>query len=154
MAFKIVLTCNCIAGHWLAGLHFCSTCRLAEPRGISDCFFCRSRPMQFFTSNSLAAHLGGGRGGQGGVPVTEGPKVSAFQGFGEGKPKVLDTVTGETLTAPPGAIHSPLGNCLRTNISNLANSTHKLCYRPMKLYPRGHLSRIVFIAGLELILAG
>ena len=96
--------------------------------------------MQFFTSNSLAAHLGGGRGGQGGVPVTEGPKVSAFQGFGEGKPKVLDTVTGETLTAPPGAIHSPLGNCLRTNISNLANSTHKLCYRPIFIYMNANLS--------------
>src|SRR6266436_8518592 len=46
-------------------------------------------PMQFFTSNSLAAHLGGGRGCQGGVPVT-----------------------GETLTASPGAIPSPPRNCL------------------------------------------
>src|SRR5437868_2820571 len=112
MAFKSVLTCNCIAGHWLVGLRFYSTCRLTEPRETSDCFFCPLSQRQFFTSNSLATHLGGGRGGQGGDPVTEGPKVSAFQGFGEGKPKLLDTVTGETLTAPPGAIHSPLGNCL------------------------------------------
>src|SRR6058998_163464 len=68
--------------------------------------------MQFSKSNSLAAHLGGGRGSQGGVSVTEGPKVSGFQGFGEGNPKLLDTVTGETLTAPPGAIPSPPPNCL------------------------------------------
>src|SRR5438093_12484924 len=112
MAFKMVLTCNCIAGHWLAVLCFYSTHKLAQSRQISDCFLYPMTPRQFFTSNSLAAHLGGGRGSQGGVPVTEGPKVSGFQGFGEGNPKVLDTVTGETLTASPGAIPSPLGNCL------------------------------------------
>src|SRR6266699_6401372 len=114
MAFKMVLTCNCIAGHWLAGLRFSSTHKLAQAGEISDCFKrgLPTVPMQLFTSNSLAAHLGGGRGSQGGVPVTEGPKVSGFQGFGEGNPKVLDTVTGETLTASPGAIHSPPRNCL------------------------------------------
>src|SRR5713101_9958815 len=114
MAFKMVLTCNCIAGHWLAGLRFYSTHKLAQAGEISDCFLWARPPfpMQFFTSNSLAAHLGGGRGSQGGVPVTEAPKVSGFQGFGEGNPKLLDTVTGETLTAPPGAIPSPLRNCL------------------------------------------
>src|SRR3989442_621925 len=106
----MVLTCNCIAGHWAVGLRFYSTHKLIEPGEISDCFLCSCpwRPMQFFTSNSLAAHLGGGRGCQGGVPVTEGPKVSGFQGFGEGNPKLLDTVTGESLTASPGAIPSPL----------------------------------------------
>src|SRR6266404_3012017 len=113
MAFKRVLTCNCIAGHWVVGLRFYSTHRLLEPEKISDCFFWFHRlSMQFSKSNSLAAHLGGGRGRQGGVPVTEGPKVSGFQGFGEGNLKVLDTVTGETLTASPGAIPSPPRNCL------------------------------------------
>src|SRR5258708_24493121 len=118
----MVLICNCIAGHWLAGLRFCSTHRLAKPGKISDGSFWFHRPsqMQFSKSNSLAAHLGGGRGSQGGVPVTEGPKVSGFQGFGEGNLKVLDTVTGETLTAPPGAIPWPPRNCLTHSPTNSA----------------------------------
>ena len=99
---------------WFAFLFNSQTSRTRRDQRLLSLLLPQA-PRQFFTSNSLAAHLGGGRGCQGGVPVTEDPKVSGFQGFGEGNPKLLDTVTGETLTASPGAIPSPLRNCLCTN---------------------------------------
>src|SRR5436190_3737030 len=114
MAFKMVLTCNCIAGPlgcWFAFLFNSQTNRTCRDQRLLYLAM-PPAPRQCFTSNPLAAHLGGGPGGQGGVPVTEAPKVSGFQGFGEGNLKVLDTVTGETLTASPGAIPSPPRNCL------------------------------------------
>src|SRR5436190_14136718 len=92
----MVLTSNCIAGpSGSIGLFH----QLSNYSNLGDqrLPFVPPLPRQFFTSNSLAAHLGGGRCGQGGVPVTEGPKVLSFQGFGEGNSKVLDTVTGGDL---------------------------------------------------------
>src|SRR6058998_1337738 len=134
----MVLTSNCIAGpSGSIGLFH----QLSNYSNLGDqrLPFVPPLPRQFFTSNSLAAHLGGGRCGQGGVPVTEGPKVLSFQGFGEGNSKVLDTVTGETLTALPVAIPSPPRNCwnshqpvplLPTNSATEPN-LRGLVHRPM-----------------------
>src|SRR5216684_3680716 len=44
MAFKSVLTCNCIAGFWLAGLRFHLTHRLAQRARTSDCFLAWTHP--------------------------------------------------------------------------------------------------------------
>src|SRR3974377_1935218 len=120
MRFKIVLTSNCIAVPVPDGSCFYSTHKLIERMENSDCSL--APPSTFRASHSLAAHLGGGRGGQGGVPVTGGPKVSGFRGCGEGNLKVWDTVTGETLTATPPAIPSAAAELL-------AWFTHKFCYR-------------------------
>ncbi len=86
----------------------------ARPTRTGQRLLCGVTPtaMQFYASHSIAVHLAGGRGRHGGVPVTEGPKVSGFHGFGEENLKVWDTVAGETLTAPPGAIPSPPQNRL------------------------------------------
>ena len=122
-----------------------------QTHGQQRCLCCHPTK-QFFTSNSLAAHLGGGRGSQGGVPVTEGPKVSGFQGFGEGNPKVLDTVTG-------GDLDGTARSHTLAAAELLDSVTHKFCYRPIIRYCGLAIMALGFLvagfgAGLDLLIAG
>src|SRR5713226_3681962 len=90
MAFKMVLTCNCIAGHWLAGLRFYSTHKLAEPGEISDCFLCSRRrrqcnaaPHKQFLSGASWRRAGLSRWG----PRYGGSKSFGFPGLRGRKPE-------------------------------------------------------------------